>query len=327
MRARLATKRHVSDEDSPDTTPKGAPDVHGVKNRRSSRSSEIAKSHPALGIQAVPYLFLSLLTHARNRATEEELNARFGSDAGTPDDGRAKLRKLERRFEGHFPIEKDLSYLDLGCGSGDLSMALAERGVAQVTGIDFIPRNIERAKARAAMSGVAERVSFVCRDLREWVPEKKFDVLLSIDVLEHIDNPGAFLKKIADFVSYEGVAVLAFGPLFHSPFGDHMWDFFRVQIPWRGLLFSESLILRLRRECFRPTDPAMRYRDIVGGLNLMRYSEFLQHVAAAGWHFDYLAMNTFLPKIVRPLSDALTRYPFLGNYFAHNVYAILRRNR
>jgi hypothetical protein len=84
-------------------------------------------------------------------------------------------------------------------------------------------------------------------------------------------------------------------------------------------------MLRLRRECFRPTDPATRYQDIAGGLNLMRYSEFVDHVAAAGWSFDYLAVNTFLPRRVRALADVLTSSRFVRNYFAHNVYAVLRR--
>lgn len=288
-------------------------------------NNAVAGPQDALGIQSIPYLFLSCLTHLRNRATEEELNARYRDNTGEPDDGRAHLSKLERRFEGHFPIEPHLTYLDLGSGGGELALALAERGVREVTGVDFMPRNIELAKARAALSAAGGQVNFICRDLREWVPEKKFDVLLSIDVLEHIDDPGTFLKKMADFVTPRGIAVLAFGPLFHSPFGDHMWDFFRVQIPWRGLLFSESVMLRLRRECFRPTDPAARYQDIAGGLNLMRYSEFLDHVAAAGWRFDYLAVNTFLPRAVRAVADVLTRNPSVRNYFAHNVYAVLRR--
>jgi len=195
MSTRLATKHHVSDEGSPDTTPKTIPNAKSVKDWPPSSSCEIAKSHDALGIQAIAYFFLSLLTHPRNRATEEELNARFGNDAGTLDDGRAKLHKLERRFEGRFPIEKDLSYLDLGCGSGDLSMALAERGVAQVTGIDFIPRNIERARARAAMSGVAERVSFVCRDLREWRQRKHLTSCCPLMSSSILMTPALFSRR------------------------------------------------------------------------------------------------------------------------------------
>jgi hypothetical protein len=120
------------------------------------------------------------------------------------------------------------------------------------------------------------------------------------------------------------MAMVSFGPLFHSPFGDHMWDFFRLQLPWRGVLFSEQAMLRLRRECFRPTDPAGRLREIAGGLNQMRYSEFLGYVGAADWQLEYLAVNAIELPLMRPLSSALARVPMLQDFIAHNVYCVLR---
>jgi hypothetical protein len=133
---------------------------------------------------------------------------------------------------------------------------------------------------------------------------------------------------MADFVTPDGVAVVGFGPLFHSPFGDHMSAFFRAQIPWRGILFSEKAMLKIRRECYRPGDAAEHYQDIVGGLNLMRYSEFLAHVRDAGWEFTYLALNPRLKHqpVLRHVSAAVTRIPGLRDYFVFSVYAIMRRS-
>jgi len=77
---------------------------------------------------------------------------------------------------------------------------------------------------------------------------------------------------------------------------------------------------------FPPNDAASGYRDIAGGLNLMRYSEFLRHVADTGWRFDYLAVNTFLNRLppLRFICDMVMRVPVVRDYFAHNVYAVLR---
>jgi hypothetical protein len=122
--------------------------------------------------------------------------------------------------------------------------------------------------------------------------------------------------------------VLGFGPLFHSPFGDHMSEFFSVQIPWRGVIFSEKAVLRVRRECYRPGDDAETYGDIVEGLNLMRYSEFLTYVRETGWRFTYLALNPRLKRIP-PLhwaSGAITRIPVVRDYCVFSVYAVLRRS-
>ena len=274
------------------------------------------------------YFILRGLAHRRNLATEEQLDSLSGKVPAESFEGAmSKFRKLFDRYEGHLPVDPRLRYLDMGCGTGGLTLAFARLGVKRITGVDFLPRNIERAQAYSKQTGAGPGVQFICRDLRAWIPEEKYDVLLSFDALEHIEGPEAFLRKMTDFIAPGGIAILAFGPLFHSPFGDHMWDFFRLQIPWRGVLFSEQAVLRVRRECFRSTDPASNYREIAGGLNLMRYSEFLKHVRDTGWEFDYLTVNTFLKGLppLRFLSDIVTRFPLIRDYFVHNVYAVLRR--
>jgi 2-polyprenyl-3-methyl-5-hydroxy-6-metoxy-1,4-benzoquinol methylase len=274
------------------------------------------------------YVLLRGLAHRRWMATEEQLDAAATQCTVQEfERGVQKADKLIARFDGNVPIDPQLSYLDLGCGNGAVTIALAQRGLREVTGVDFLPRSIERARGYARQLGVAERVEFLCADLRAWEPSRRYDVLLSFDALEHIAQPQAFLARMQDFAAPGGVAVLAFGPLFHSPFGDHMTEFFRVQIPWRGVLFPEKTILRLRSECYRPTDPARRYEDIAGGLNLMRYSEFLRAVDETGWKFRYLAFNTFLRRwpLARRLSDAAMRTPLLQDYVGHNVYCVLAR--
>ena len=272
------------------------------------------------------YWLLKSLAHRRNLATEAELDARAAATSPQAFDAQMpKLEKLLRRFGSHLPIDAHKSYLDMGCGTGELTLALAGMGAGRITGVDFLPRSIETARTHAARIG-AGNAQFVCADLHQWAAPEKYDVLLSFDAFEHIDEPRAFLRRMKELVAPGGVAVVCFGPLFHSPFGDHMWGFFRVQLPWRGVLFSENAMLRVRRECFRPTDPARRLNEIAGGLNRMRYSEFMEHVRATGWEFDYLAVNTFLRdrSIARKLSDGLARLPGIRDYVPHNVYAVLK---
>jgi hypothetical protein len=69
------------------------------------------------------------------------------------------------------------------------------------------------------------------------------------------------------------------------------------------------------------------YQEITGGLNLLRYSEFLRDTAAAGWKIDFLEINPQLRKIppLYWLSNALCRIPVIQDYFASSIYTILRR--
>ena len=85
-------------------------------------------------------------------------------------------------------------------------------------------------------------------------------------------------------------------------------------------------MLRIRREFYRPTDRATRYSEIAGGLNLMRYSEFVDYAKRTGWQFRYHRTNAFVRNpLLRAINDAVMKTPGLRDYFVHNVYAVMER--
>jgi 2-polyprenyl-3-methyl-5-hydroxy-6-metoxy-1,4-benzoquinol methylase len=106
----------------------------------------------------------------------------------------------DRRF--HSVIAADLSgqrALDMGCGTGRLSLELARRG-AQVTGVDFSARMLAAARAQAVRDGLA--IEFVEHDMHEPLTFNRgsYDLVTSGLVLEHIENLGAFFKQMASFM-------------------------------------------------------------------------------------------------------------------------------
>ena len=282
--------------------------------------------------RAVDYWLLRPLVdpaHPARRPADDE------ADTGRD---RARLRKWSARLDGGFPIDPGLRYLDAGCGRGGIAVAMALEGCGRVTGVDLHPRAIRRARAHARRAGVEGKVEFECADVRTLAPERKFDVAVSHEALEHVARPAEFLRAIADRTVHAGrnagggggKLVLAFGPLFHSPLGSHaMLHFFRFYIPWLVVLFSEHAILRLRREFFSPADRAARYEDIGcgSGLNRLRYTEFLRHARDAGWEIEFLAVNPQLKRWpwLHRLSELSLRVPVLRDYVATSVYAILRK--
>jgi 2-polyprenyl-6-hydroxyphenyl methylase/3-demethylubiquinone-9 3-methyltransferase len=98
-------------------------------------------------------------------------------------DGRAM-----RPFEG-------LSILDIGCGGGLLTEPMARLG-ATVTGLDVIERNIRIAELHAGQSGLAidYRVS-TAEDLT--AAGITFDIVLNMEVVEHVDNVALYMKSCA----------------------------------------------------------------------------------------------------------------------------------
>ncbi len=80
---------------------------------------------------------------------------------------------------------------EIGCGAGGILAELKSRFPATVTysGFDIAPAAIRMAERRAG-----ERLSFRCEDLL--LSDRRFDVLLCMDVFEHVENPFDFLRRI-----------------------------------------------------------------------------------------------------------------------------------
>ena len=79
---------------------------------------------------------------------------------------------------------KNFDILDLGCGGGLTCEPLSRVG-AKVTGIDFIKKNIEIAKNHAKKENL--NIQYLHQDLHKIKLKKKYDVILLLEVLEHLD--------------------------------------------------------------------------------------------------------------------------------------------
>ncbi|MCA1909455.1 MAG: bifunctional 2-polyprenyl-6-hydroxyphenol methylase/3-demethylubiquinol 3-O-methyltransferase UbiG [Magnetospirillum sp.] len=99
-----------------------------------------------------------------------------------------------RPFEG-------LTLLDVGCGGGLLSEPLARMGFS-VTGIDAGERNVAVARIHAEKSGVA--VEYRVGGPEDVEPES-FDVVLSMEVIEHVPDPARFIALAAGALKPGGV--------------------------------------------------------------------------------------------------------------------------
>ncbi|MGB0681511.1 MAG: bifunctional 2-polyprenyl-6-hydroxyphenol methylase/3-demethylubiquinol 3-O-methyltransferase UbiG [Magnetovibrionaceae bacterium] len=100
-----------------------------------------------------------------------------------------------------------LSVIDVGCGGGLLSEPLARLG-AKVTGIDAGAESIEIAKIHAAEQGLDIDYRCVAPEAMADLDET-FDVVVSMEVLEHVADVGVFLNALARLSKPEGAMLLS----------------------------------------------------------------------------------------------------------------------
>jgi 2-polyprenyl-6-hydroxyphenyl methylase / 3-demethylubiquinone-9 3-methyltransferase len=105
------------------------------------------------------------------------------------------------------PSLSGLTVLDIGCGGGLVAEPLTRLG-AHVTGIDPAPETIEAAKTHSQGAGLD--IAYRAATAEELAGEgQQFDAVLLLEVVEHVPDVPAFLKRLAPLVKPGGVMILS----------------------------------------------------------------------------------------------------------------------
>lgn len=100
---------------------------------------------------------------------------------------------------------KGKTVLDAGCGTGELAVLIAKKSAKRVVGVDYSDSAIAVA-CRSLGEGGLPNLSFEKRDINDI--KEKFDVVVSLGTLEHLDDPFSVLKKLKNLLNPNGSIII-----------------------------------------------------------------------------------------------------------------------
>ena len=160
--------------------------------------------------------------------------------------------KLKNKIK---PLNK-INILDIGCGGGLLSEPMQRLG-ANVTGIDASIKNIKVAKLHAQKNKL--KINYLCSSPEKFKTKKKYDVILNMEIVEHVDDLNFFLKSCSKLLKKNGLMFIAtINKTLKSymfaivgaeyilgwlPIGTHEWEKFVKPEELKNILKKNNLVL------------------------------------------------------------------------------------
>ena len=125
----------------------------------------------------------------------------------------ARIEFIKEKLISHFKLNanikktlKGIKILDIGCGGGLLCEPLNKLG-ATVTGIDPSNNNIEIAKLHSKEMNL--NIKYMCHSPESLNFKNKFDVILNMEVVEHVSNINLFIQKCSKLIKKDGIMFVA----------------------------------------------------------------------------------------------------------------------
>lgn len=162
---------------------------------------------------------------------------------------------------------KNLKIVDIGCGGGLVCEPLKRLG-GQILGVDFVEKNIKIAKKHALKENL--KIKYIVDNINNLKLNKKYDVILLLEIIEHIEDWHKTIKKIKRILNPNGIIILStinrnFLSLFFAIF---MAERFLKWIPqgthdYQKLVKPKELSKTLKKNNFRILDfTGMNYNPL-----------------------------------------------------------------
>jgi len=249
------------------------------------------------------------------------LNIRFKRFGKAASQDRLAYHEYQKKIGKYYleqfvkPYSKGKKILDVGCGEGGVLTPYEQAGY-DCTGLEYSPERVNYASEKGASN-----IKFIQGNIEQFSSDQKFDVILMLDVIEHVDQKLQALDNIKKMLLPEGIVIISFPP-FRSPFGGHqqVMKSFLKYIPFIHLApawLYRWLLKNIERQNFDS-----HFRNYKTGITIREFERLIDQVG-----FKIIKKNNYF---VRPrqafrfgLKIKQNRFKFLKEYLTTGMVYIL----
>ena len=211
--------------------------------------------------------------------------SRFGKTAGH---NRTAYRDYQKEIGNYYlenyvrPFAEGRKILDIGCAEGGVLEVIENAGF-DCTGLEHSEHRVEYAKKTGS-----KKIKFIHGDIETKKLGNKFDVILMLDVIEHLENKQAALENIKQALLPKGICIISFPP-FRSAFGGHqqVMSSFLKFVPFLHLLPEKAYCWFL--EHIEKKNVESFFRNYKTGITIRQFEKQLKqigfHIIKKDFHF------------------------------------------
>ena len=117
-----------------------------------------------------------------------------------------QIEKTKKKHKSNKKYFQNIKIIDIGCGGGLVCEPLARLG-AKVSGLDFVKKNIKIAKQHAYKENL--NINYFISNIDKLKLRKKYDVILLLEVIEHLNCWEEIIKKVNGYLKPGGILIIS----------------------------------------------------------------------------------------------------------------------
>lgn len=251
-----------------------------------------------------------------------------------------EIKRIYQEFDPYWDLQGKV-VLDVGCGLGGKLPFYVRQGAKQVIGIDLRLFSALSANRLLLEQGGSEIKIAVADGAELPFADSTFDVVISINVLEHVTIPISVLRECRRVLRPGGYLYLYFPP-FYSPWGAHLDGW--INFPWPHLFFPEQIIvqaaylvekqMRYNEQFILPAQVPWGELQELYELNRLTIRQFIQLVREADFRVllfrllpvgHHLLRQNVLGKILLALLRTASQIPVVNEIVVTKIVCVLTK--